>query len=335
MHSFKRLFLAFANVLILSIFYYLRRKSFIDSVEYLPLNKTKGYVASEALESFHLDKYNICWKGQPLVDRRFMLSELEEFLRVYAHRPVGENLRGTLFTHQFSLWCAVRKLKPRHIVESGIHEGRGTWILRQAAPTAQLILLDPSGAELAYRDKRNDTIYYKARDFKDFKQVDWSRLNLDLERSLVFFDDHQSAVRRTKEAYHLGFKYIMFDDNYIPSKYDNLSLKIACGLKLQFYSPRNLQYKDNFGKERRPFKPADFKLMDELLDKVIVSYMEFPLPWSDDDVHNNTLVKNNNKDRRYSMENPNQFFFHPEQGFNNINLVELDTAHKRQTVKAN
>ena len=45
----------------------------------------------------------------------------------------------------------LRYHQPEHIIESGIYKGLGTWMLRQAAPQAQLILIDPAGGKLAYR----------------------------------------------------------------------------------------------------------------------------------------------------------------------------------------
>ena len=304
----------------------------------LPSSQTSSFSPSKNATGYdlQLDNFNICTKGPQIVDRDFMLAELATFIKVYEHRPQvyehqrSENLWGTLFSHQFALWVTARRLKPLHIIESGVQKGGGTWILRQAAPDAQLILLDPNDAELAYKDTHSSTIYFKAHDFLDFRQIDWKALNVTTDQTLVFFDDHQSALRRTKEAYGRGFRYIMFDDNYSPKKYDNLSLKIMCGIKLGIYEAKDLQYKDNFGKERRLFKPGDFKMMDFLFDAVVKSYMEFPIPWSGDDIHNNTLVKNNNQDGLYTMNHPNQFFEHPQRGFNNICLLELDTNNQEK-----
>ena len=62
---------------------------------------------------------------------------------------------GTGIHHQFGLWCIMRFLKPKHIIESGVFRGLGTWIMRQAAPSAQIIVIDPSVRHkfLRYEDK--------------------------------------------------------------------------------------------------------------------------------------------------------------------------------------
>ena len=49
----------------------------------------------------------------------------------------------------------LRHARPETIVESGVHIGLGTWILRQAAPHARLILLDP--------DWRKEELVYEVR----------------------------------------------------------------------------------------------------------------------------------------------------------------------------
>ena len=337
---FRKYFLCIVSAILCWILWILvlQNNPKLQSIKNLLSSQTSSFSPSKNATGYdlQLDNFNICTKGPQIIDRDFMLAELATFIKVYEHRPrvygyhkkKGENQMGTKFSHQFALWVTIRRLKPLHIIESGVQNGGGTWILRQAAPDAQLILLDPNYAKLAYKDTHSNTIYFKAHDFLDFRQIDWKALNVTTDQTLVFFDDHQSALRRTKEAYDRGFRYIMFDDNFSPRAYDNLSLKIMCGIKLGIYEAKDLQYKDNFGKKRRLFKPGDFKMMDFLFDALVKSYMEFPIPWSGDDIHNNTLVKNNNQDGLYTMDHPNQFFEHPERTFHNICLLELNTNNK-------
>ena len=273
-------------------------------------------------DSLHMDKFNICTQGKPLINREFMIGELSQFIKLYEQRP-NENYFGTKFAHQFAMWCAVRKLKPLHIIESGIYRGLGTWMLRQAAPDAQLILLDPRKDSLAYTDEHKDTIYLTGRSFTDFKDINWESFNLDLNRTLVYFDDHQSGLVRAFQAHKHGFKYLMFDDNHDLRNYDNFSLKLACYIKLKHLLPQNVQYKENFPPHSRPLEISDLKLIDSVFDDHITSYMEFPLPWSSDDVHNNTLIKNNNDDKEYQMDSPNMHFWYPEVDFHHVCLVKL------------
>ena len=65
----------------------------------------------------HLNQFNICAKGVPLIDRELIIRELPNFIKVFEKRPYVENIGGTKFAHQFAVWCTVRKLKPLQIIE--------------------------------------------------------------------------------------------------------------------------------------------------------------------------------------------------------------------------
>jgi hypothetical protein len=290
-------------------------------------NTTSPHVHAAAAPHFplSLNSYNVCTKGAPLLERDFMLAELPLFLKVYSQRPVLDNKYGTQFGHQFAMWCAVRKVRPRHIIESGVNKGQGTWILRQAAPDAQLILLDPRDDGILYRDMRPDTRYFTGMHFQDFADISWSRLRVDVSRTLVYFDDHQAGVVRAHQATTRGFRYVMMDDNYDRDKYDNLSLKVACYVKLGRYARRDIMFKDNFGQTTHPLGYAELQLVDAVWERHIAHYMEFPLPWAPDDKRYDTLVKNNNADSKYTMANATAYFREPHTAFVHVCLVELNS----------
>ena len=175
-----------------------------------------------------------CAAGEPPVTREFMREQLPLFANVFARRPDagGSNAGGTGFFHGLYLWCLVRRLEPLHIIESGAFEGLGTWVLRQAAPSAQIIVVTPAMPG-AYRDAHRDSLYFAgAEHFMDFAAVDWDCLNIDKSRTLIFFDDHMSGYRRALEAHARGFVHIAFDDNYRPGSGDNFSPKAACAAGL-------------------------------------------------------------------------------------------------------
>ena len=271
----------------------------------------------------HLDQFNICTKGEPLIDREFIIRELPHFIKVFEKRPYVENPAGTKFAHQFAVWCTVRKLKPLHIIESGIYRGFLSWMMRQAAPNAQLIFIDP-GPSLRWKDNHSDTVYMTNKNFKDFKDVDWASLNLDFNRTLIYFDDHQSGLVRTLQAYNRGFRYIMFDDNYHLIG-DNFSLKLACYIKLKHLHARDVPFRDNFGRQERPLGVVDLETIDVVFDDLITHYMEFSLPRSSYD------NKDNKKEVTYhTVQNRNEDFGSPPKVFfHNIMvcLVKLKWMH--------
>ena len=115
---------------------------------------------------------NVCSKGSFTLDKHWLLQELNPFLEVYLERPYRHhNFGGTNLMHQFGLWCLLRRLKPKYVIESGIFRGLGTWILRQACPSARLIMLDPAAKELSYTDQHPDTLYFTGDKFRDFNRL--------------------------------------------------------------------------------------------------------------------------------------------------------------------
>ena len=172
----------------------------------------------------------VCMKGRQVFPRSWILEQLPEFIATYDRRPFASNRGGTRIMHQFALWCMIKHLRPNYVIESGIHTGLGTWILRQAAPNAKLVMLDP-GSHLKYTDNHTDSEYFIKKDFIDFGKMDWKNHVIPSE-TLVFIDDHQNPVRRIQEALKHGFVHMIFDDNYGIHGGDVTGLKAYCHLTL-------------------------------------------------------------------------------------------------------
>jgi len=156
--------------------------------------------------------------GTPPWTRSEIIESIEEFLGVYADRPIADNQGGMKAPHMFATWFMVRALSPDLIVESGIWRGQGTWLLERACPTARLVSID---VDLGNRVFTSDRAVYSNR---DFSEQDWSDVT---DRSLVFFDDHQNAYRRLQQCRWFGFHHAIFEDNYPASQGDCYSLKKA------------------------------------------------------------------------------------------------------------
>jgi len=210
-----------------------------------------------------------------------ILEELKSFSRVFAMRPGRFNVGGTGFFHAFGLWCVIRSKKPSTIIESGIHNGLGTWIMRQAAGNhTKFILVSPSAPGI-YKDESRTTQYFTGNKFRDFNDLPWNLLVPDKNDSLIFFDDHQAGIRRIKEARKFGFKFVMFDDNYIPGHGDNLSAKKLCNPNI--YSSLNnpvFTYQDDFGKKSRRLSNNDYFVLVQDFRDSVHTYAEFPPVWN-------------------------------------------------------
>ena len=249
------------------------------------LSESTFKAPQDLFESFKLSektfniskKTNVCEKN----GNEFGLSysqirqEIKPFFQVYNRRPSKENKYGSRMLHQFALWCIIRHLKPKYIIESGVNWGLGTWLIRQAAPTARLIMLDPLPLNhLTYKDNREDSVYFFGRKFKDFYRINWKEL-VEPKETLVFFDDHQNHIRRLREAKTHGFVDIMFDDNYKLGG-DTFSFKTVCDLLLR---PPNkpIPYHDaSIGIKRRNITASDLQHFQRVFNDEIEVYYEFP-----------------------------------------------------------
>eukprot|EP00993_Chasmostoma_nieuportense_P000888 NODE_1815_length_1373_cov_17.161316_g1723_i0.p1 GENE.NODE_1815_length_1373_cov_17.161316_g1723_i0~~NODE_1815_length_1373_cov_17.161316_g1723_i0.p1 ORF type:complete len:439 (-),score=105.01 NODE_1815_length_1373_cov_17.161316_g1723_i0:20-1336(-) len=171
---------------------------------------------------------NVAWTREDL------LVSLKHFVtHVYPHRPITFNALGMRMSHAFGCWFVTKQLQPKYIIESGVHMGQSTWLLRQAAPDAKIISLDPAN-NIKHWDVNGEYHVaggpkkegYNIHPFTDFTSMDWSFLNKS--EALILFDDHQNEWRRLLEAHALGFRHLMFDDNWNPLQGDNYSAKQIC-----------------------------------------------------------------------------------------------------------
>lgn len=166
-----------------------------------------------------------------------LIKGLEEFIPIYETRPIKNNMYGMGFDHSFGLWFIAQWLKPDLMIESGAFKGHSTWVLRQALPDTRIISVTPRHPEKylrkgpAYVDQ--NCTYFAGKDFIDFGNVDWKSVMskhgvTNLSRVLVFFDDHQSELKRLKQALKAGFRHIVFEDNYDTGTGDHYSLRQIC-----------------------------------------------------------------------------------------------------------
>ena len=274
----------------------LRKKSCVKSVivglligvltVFLVQNKGyfKGYSYAKTLNYPVLQdtETRICSKGPAPFTLDWLHTEFAQFARVYDKRP-AENRYGTKFAHQFAMWATIRHFQPKHIIESGIFKGLGTWMLRQAAPHAQLILLDPKAEHLEYTDTHPDTKYFIQKDFIDFNQIDFDKLFIDKTQTLIYFDDHQNSIKRVQQAYKKGFRIVMFDDNNEEGTYsnplDSTSLRQAISLVLGTNTTEVTHLIDNFGQIREPLTQQHIKVFNETLNRMVEQYYELPFPY--------------------------------------------------------
>ena len=146
-----------------------------------------------------------------------------ETIAIRAHEW-AEHLRNKPFVNNngmspdtaFYLYYWVHEIEPKLIVESGTWRGFSTWVMRQAAPEAKIISLDPIFA-LGYclDSTKIGPVYWPAeldRMGTDFSCCGFEFMNKPAP-ALVLFDDHQNKIHRLQQAIQKGFQHVIFDDN--------------------------------------------------------------------------------------------------------------------------
>jgi len=231
----------------------------------------------------HVKKKYTCSIGRPPWLNLDARKELQAFNKVFVERPGGENKFGASFFHYFALWCTIRSLQPKFIIESGINQGVGSWFLRQAAgPAADMVFISPRDP-VTYKDSKHTTLYFTEKEFLDFSKIEWDAIIPAASRAddtIIFFDDHQAGVRRIEEAREAGFKHLVFDDNYLPGCGDNLSPKMICLAPIYpLLGATTFKFLDNFGKETKNISAEVFYEIQSRFYQSVDIYAEFPPVW--------------------------------------------------------
>ena len=156
-----------------------------------------------------------------------MRSHMDQFYSLYCgDTPVQNNDGGMKFPHMFLAWYLTKKIQPKFLIESGVWKGLGTWFLEQASPDTKIISIDPFPINRIYTSNK---VQYLT---EDFATIDFAKLGVDVDNTLVFVDDHQNALDRLVQAKSKGFKRMIFEDNYPADQGDCYSIKKILSGKL-------------------------------------------------------------------------------------------------------
>jgi|TARA_B100001093_G_scaffold380964_1_gene366461 hypothetical protein len=137
-------------------------------------------------------------------------KDLNTFLKLYKKRPIKNNHSGMKIDHCFALFCLLKKIKPKFVIESGVWKGQTTWLIKKVLKNAKIysIDIDLSNREVNYKDVK----YLN----KDITKYNWK--SIDKNKTLIIFDDHVCFSERLKFLLKNKFKHIIFDDN-LPNEY--------------------------------------------------------------------------------------------------------------------
>ncbi len=148
---------------------------------------------------------------------------MDAFIQVYKNRPDQRNMCGIRLNHAMALFLAVKQINPTLVVESGVNAGISTYFIRAASPNTNIFALDPKstpicGQKERWIDPSGKTKYFTGDKFVDLLKLDWEgmilRKEIDVEKTLVFIDDHRHAFKRTAHLMQVGIQHIIIEDNY-------------------------------------------------------------------------------------------------------------------------
>ena len=142
----------------------------------------------------------------------FTENDLDVFLRIYNEKSyVGGSMCSV---DMFSLHIALKKIKPRVVIESGVWHGASTELIRKTVgPDVIIISIDPLEVpHTGWKDTNINTIYYTGTNFIDFKDINLDKYNPN--EIFAFFDDHQNMISRIIQCREKKIKHLLFNDNY-------------------------------------------------------------------------------------------------------------------------
>ena len=229
-----------------------------------------------------------------MFNKSYLKKNLTYFLEIYKNRPIKNNKSGMKIDHCFALYCLLKKIKPKYIIESGVWKGQTTWLLKKVLKNSKVFSID---IDFSNRKVIYDDVKYLN---KDITQYNWNKL--DKNKTLIIFDDHVCFSKRLNFLKKNKFKHIIFDDNlpnhhisyYTPKmiyekqdlikkefiKYSNIFRVIKFViryLKSEFKDNVKLNFNSKFIKITYPkMTNKNLKRNFLLLRKKIKIYYEFP-----------------------------------------------------------
>ena len=158
-----------------------------------------------------------------MFENQHLLKQLPEFLEIYEKKPILDNYSGMRVEHCFALYCFLKTLKPKHVIESGIWRGQTTWLIKETIKNIDLYSIDT--------DLSQNTINFKDVNYfdKDITTYNWDKL--DKDKTLIIFDDHVCFSKRLDFILKNNFKHIIFDDN-LPNNF------------ISYYTPKMIYEKE-------------------------------------------------------------------------------------------
>jgi hypothetical protein len=145
-------------------------------------------------------------------------NPLSQFWNLYKTRPFDVNEGGMKTAKSFYLWLILNTIQPENIIESGVWRGCSTWLIEKTVPNANLWCFDPNVNNTSFYWYRSNKATYVSTDILQYEFED-----INLEKTLIIYDDHQDILPRLELCSTLNVRYILIDDDYFDPN-DHVSL---------------------------------------------------------------------------------------------------------------
>lgn len=157
-------------------------------------NAKLSAVLASFLEGFELE-----------VTDRQIAALIDEYDKVFFSWPY-QNLEGGFgYNNGLFLFAFVRFVNPEVVIESGCWRGLTTYLLDAASsPHARLYCFDINLSLLKYRSPKAE---YHQHDIENHA------LDIRQRRTVAFFDDHVSHLKRLRFSERHGIRFSVFDDD--------------------------------------------------------------------------------------------------------------------------
>lgn len=196
------------------------------------------------------------------------LDAVRDFKTVYSNRPFLSNHGGSRFDNSFGLWSLLRTFQPKYVIESGAFQGHSTWTIRETLPEAKIFTIDPDCPRRMFPN----VTYFCGDNYTDFNDITWETL-VDPMDTFLYFDDHQSSIRRLFQGITHGFSRFLFEDNYDVGSGDHQSIRRVLDI---FEDGNDMLYLDNFAHRKNRINARTQLVLRKMLLAATRYMCEFP-----------------------------------------------------------
>lgn len=230
-----------------------------------------------------------CLQGAFHFGREELKELLPSFAVVLQGRP--KNVLIPSYNQAFAIWVLAKKLQPKHILEFGVGDGGILWLLRQAVVNDVHIIAigKEEQTNLTYRDGGPTEYFIQSKENFSSIDTEWGSLvaKPDRKDTLVLFNDHSSAMRRTVEMHRAGFMHMFYGPNYYYGQHgqDCYSFNMMCTAAYQISGRHNLdpaKYQSQLDQHHGHYA---------FISNVMEVYFEFPAIWNSNCTDHGELLK--------------------------------------------